>query len=56
MNLKEINVNMMNLINLTKDRDYWRALVYAELNLHVSKAMELVIKLKYWFIILTYIL
>ena len=31
--LKEIGVNMRNWIGLAQDRDCWRALVYAALNL-----------------------
>ena len=41
--LKEIVINTRNLLNLTQDRDYWRALVNAALNLRVAKAMELVL-------------
>ena len=33
MNLKEMGVSTRNLINSTKDRDYWRALVNVPLNL-----------------------
>ena len=42
MDLKEIGVNMRSWIVSTQDRDYWRALVNAALNLLVSQAMELV--------------
>ena len=35
MDLKEIGVNMRNLIDLTQDRDYWRILANAALNLGV---------------------
>ena len=42
MNLKEIGINTRNWVDLTQDRDYWRALVNAALNLRVSEAMELV--------------
>ena len=33
MNLKEIGVNKRNWVNSAQDRDYWRALVNAALNL-----------------------
>ena len=42
MDLKEIGVNMMNWIDLAQDRDYWRALVNAALNLWVSLVMDFV--------------
>jgi hypothetical protein len=42
MDLKEIGINTRNLVDSAKDRDYWRALVNAALNLRVSKPMELV--------------
>ena len=35
MNLKEISINMRNLVDSVQDRDYWRALVNAALNLRV---------------------
>ena len=35
MDLKEIAVNMRNWIDLAQNRDYWRALVNAALNLQV---------------------
>ena len=35
MDLKEIGINMRNWINSNQDRDYWRVLVNAALNLHV---------------------
>ena len=35
MGLKEIGINMRNWVNSTQDRDYWRALVNAALNLQV---------------------
>ena len=35
MDLKEIGINARNWINSAQDRDYWRALVNAELNLRV---------------------
>ena len=33
MNLKEIGINTRSWVDLTQDRDYWRALVNAALNL-----------------------
>ena len=36
MNLKEIGVSIRNLIDSAQDRDYWRALVNAALNLQVQ--------------------
>ena len=44
MGLKEVGVNTRNWIGLIRDRDYWRTLVNAELNLRVPFAMELVRK------------
>ena len=41
MELKEIDVNTKNWINLTQNRDYWRALVNAALNFQVP-VMKLV--------------
>ena len=35
MDLKEIGINTRNCVDLTQDRDYWRALVNAALNLGV---------------------
>ena len=35
MDLKEIGISMRNWVDSTQDRDYWRALVNAELNLQV---------------------
>ena len=42
MNLEEMGVNTRNCVGSTQDRDYWRALVNAALNLRVPYAMELV--------------
>ena len=42
MNLEEIGINAGNWVDSTQDRDYWRALVNAALNLRVSQSMELV--------------
>jgi hypothetical protein len=35
MDLKEIGINTRNWVDLAQDRDYWRAVVKAELNLRV---------------------
>ena len=35
MNLKEIDINTSNWVDWAEDRDYWRALVNAALNLSV---------------------
>ena len=40
--VKEIGVNVRNWVDLAQNRDYWRVLVNATLNLQVLKAMELV--------------
>ena len=42
MYLTEIGINMRNWLDMPQDRDYWRALVNAALNLQVTHAMELV--------------
>ena len=42
MDLEEIGINTVNWVDLAQDRDYWRALVNAALNLRVPQAMELV--------------
>ena len=42
MNLEEIGINAGNWVDSAQDKDYWRALVIAALNLRVPKAMELV--------------
>ena len=42
MNLEEIGINAGNWVHSAQDRDYWRALVNAALNLRVPYAMELV--------------
>ena len=36
MDLKEIGINMMNWLDSAQDRDYWRALANAALNLRFS--------------------
>ena len=45
MNLKEIGINTRNWVDLAQDRDYWRTLVNAALNLQVQQTIELVILL-----------
>ena len=35
MDLKELRINMRNWVDLAQDRDYWKALVNAALNLRV---------------------
>ena len=35
MDLKEIGINTMNWVDSAQDRDYWRTLVNAALNLQV---------------------
>ena len=40
MDLKEIGINFRNRVDSAQDRDYWRALVNAALNLRVTYAME----------------
>ena len=42
MDLEEIDINAWNCVNSAHDRNYWRALVKAALNLRVPYAMELV--------------
>ena len=42
MYLKEISINTGNWIDAALDRDYWRPLVNAALNLRVPKALEVV--------------
>ena len=37
MDLKEIGINSRNLVDSAQDRDYWRALVNAALNLQLHK-------------------
>ena len=43
MDLKEIRINTRNWVDSAQDRDSWRALVDAALNLRVPKAMELIV-------------
>ena len=45
MHLKEKGLNTRNLVDSSQDRDYWRSLVNASLNLQVPCAMELIVKL-----------
>ena len=42
MNLKKIVINVGNWVDSAQDRDYWRALVNAALNLRVPLAVALV--------------
>ena len=42
MDLKEIGINTRNWVDSAQDRDYWRTLVNAALNLRVPCATELV--------------
>ena len=42
MDLEEIGINARNWVDSAQDRNYWRALVNAALNLGVPEAMELV--------------
>ena len=42
MDLEEIGISAGNWVDSAQDRDYWRALVNAALNLQVLYAMELV--------------
>ena len=43
IDLKETGINTRNWVDSAQDRDYWRALVNAALNLRVPYTMELVI-------------
>ena len=43
MDLEEIGIRSGNWVDSAQDRNYWRALVNATLNLRVPEAMELVI-------------
>ena len=42
MDLEDIGINAGNWVDSAQDRNYWRALVNAALNLRVPYAMELV--------------
>jgi hypothetical protein len=44
MVLKERGINTRNWVDSAQDRDYWRDLVNAALNLQVPYAMELVVR------------
>jgi hypothetical protein len=41
MDIKEICINTRNWVDSAQDRDYWRILVNAALNLRVPQVMEL---------------
>ena len=41
MDIKEIGISMRNWVDSAKDRDYWRVLVNAVLNLRIPLDMEL---------------
>ena len=43
MDLKEIGIIARNRVDSAQNKDYWKALVNATLNLRVPYAMELVI-------------
>ena len=43
MDLEVIGINAGNWVDSAQDRNYWRALVNAELHLWVPEAMELVV-------------
>ena len=45
MYLEEIGISAWNCVDAAQDRDYWRALVNAALNLPVQRDMELVSQL-----------
>ena len=42
MDLEEIDINAGNWVDSAQDRNYWRPLVNAALDLRVPQAMELV--------------
>ena len=42
MDLEEIDINAGNWVDSAQDRNYWKTLVNAALNLRVPEAMELV--------------
>ena len=42
MELKEVGIITMNWVDLAQDREYWRALVNAALNLRILQVKELV--------------
>ena len=43
MDIEKMGINAGNLVDLAQDRDYWRALVNAALNLWVPYVMDLVV-------------
>ena len=48
MDLEEIGINAGNWVDSAQDKNYWRALVNAALNLWVPLAIELVRKMEHW--------
>ena len=40
MDLKELGINTRNWVDLSQNRDYWRALVNAALDLRIPQAMD----------------
>ena len=43
MDAKEVGINTGNWVDSAQDRDYWRGLVNAALNLRVPTRMELIL-------------
>ena len=48
MDLEEIGINAGNWFDSAQNRDYWRSLLNAALNLRVPYAMELIINSNYY--------
>ena len=42
MDLKEIGINTRNWVDSAQEKDYWRVLVNAAMNLRILQAMEFV--------------